>query len=595
MATWEVRMSNSRGVPYFFNTANNTSVWDAPEGLSQDEINSLPGAEYLKLAKRAPSGGGKPGQVRASHLLVKHKDSRRPASWKESNITRTKEEAIDILKGHQAQIGDSAEIFSKLASEHSDCSSHSAGGDLGFFGKGQMQKPFEDAAFGLEVGQISDIISTDSGVHLVMRTGLKASYQTTMVFDKAVEYLRQKALLGLPADFTWNEALAVSAVLALSLIFIRQQTRQPLTQPPHQPGSGQGAANGSVPISKGRARPRQKPNDVRLSKILVHPIKSCRGTSVQSAKYTPEGLENDRKWCFIDPKTHKVLTARDIPTMVLVYPQIEPDDASPHGGSLTITIPEKPEPTVISVPLRPTEDLLKTWSSVGDISLWGHTGIDGYIVQCLPYSASVSPHPSEIFSRFFSRDVFLVYKGPRPRVCPPTTSFPQLEASVVYQDMYPLLVMSQENMEDMDEWVQEMIREGDASGRQLIGDEWRNKSKSVTVERFRPNLVFTGAGAYAEDEWEEIAIGHTKEEAQSEDTPVISLVAKCQRCLLPNVSPETGIRDQAVPFKVMMKHRIGVDKEDKLKPCMGVNAAPKASGIYRVGDWVDVRKFESSG
>lgn len=89
----------------------------------------------------------------------------------QTTITRSKDEAIDILKGYQSQINGSADVFAKLAAEHSDCSSHSAGGDLGWFGRGQMQKPFEDAAYSLEVGQISDIISTDSGVHLVMRTG----------------------------------------------------------------------------------------------------------------------------------------------------------------------------------------------------------------------------------------------------------------------------------------------------------------------------------------------------------------------------------------------------------------------------------------
>ena len=40
--------------------------------------------------------------MQASHLLVKHRDSRRPSSWKESNITRSKEEALQILKGIQA-------------------------------------------------------------------------------------------------------------------------------------------------------------------------------------------------------------------------------------------------------------------------------------------------------------------------------------------------------------------------------------------------------------------------------------------------------------------------------------------------------------
>src|SRR6266511_1550904 len=89
----------------------------------------------------------------------------------QTTITRTKDEAIAILREYQAQIDGSADRFAELASKHSDCSSHSNGGDLGWFGQGQMQKPFEDATFPLGVGQMSDIISTDSGVHLILRTG----------------------------------------------------------------------------------------------------------------------------------------------------------------------------------------------------------------------------------------------------------------------------------------------------------------------------------------------------------------------------------------------------------------------------------------
>ena len=84
-------------------------------------------------------------------------------------ITRSKEEAIEILRQYEAQIDGSPEKFAELASVHSDCSSHAQGGDLGRFGPGQMQKPFEDATYALNVGQISDIISTDSGVHLILR------------------------------------------------------------------------------------------------------------------------------------------------------------------------------------------------------------------------------------------------------------------------------------------------------------------------------------------------------------------------------------------------------------------------------------------
>ena len=88
-----------------------------------------------------------------------------------ANITRSKEDAIEILRGHQKQINGSAEKFAELAKVHSDCSSHANNGDLSWFGRGQMQKPFEDATFGLEVGEMSDVVSTDSGVHLILRTG----------------------------------------------------------------------------------------------------------------------------------------------------------------------------------------------------------------------------------------------------------------------------------------------------------------------------------------------------------------------------------------------------------------------------------------
>ncbi|KIY53160.1 rotamase-domain-containing protein [Fistulina hepatica ATCC 64428] len=155
-------MSNSRQRPYFFNADTNVSTWDAPSELTEAEIKELPGASLLS--------GEQPAKVRASHLLVKHSGSRRPSSWKEAHITRSKEEAIEILRGYQKEIGGDPEKFAALAREHSDCSSHAQGGDLGLFGRGQMQKPFEEATYALKVGQMSDIVGTDSGVHLILRT-----------------------------------------------------------------------------------------------------------------------------------------------------------------------------------------------------------------------------------------------------------------------------------------------------------------------------------------------------------------------------------------------------------------------------------------
>ena len=76
-------MSNSKGLPYFYNKTTGQSIWDSPEDLTEEQIMKLPGAEHLKKASKGAEGGGKEGQVRASHLLVKHNGSRRPSSWKE--------------------------------------------------------------------------------------------------------------------------------------------------------------------------------------------------------------------------------------------------------------------------------------------------------------------------------------------------------------------------------------------------------------------------------------------------------------------------------------------------------------------------------
>jgi peptidyl-prolyl cis-trans isomerase C len=73
------------------------------------------------------------------------------------------------VKDLEKKLGE-GEPFEKLAKDFSKCPSGKSGGALGEFARGMMVKPFEDAAFGLEVGKISAPVKTQFGYHLIKRT-----------------------------------------------------------------------------------------------------------------------------------------------------------------------------------------------------------------------------------------------------------------------------------------------------------------------------------------------------------------------------------------------------------------------------------------
>ena len=90
-------------------------------------------------------------EVKASHILVK-----------------TESEAMSLLE--EIKNGKS---FADAASENSLCPSGYNGGDLGYFGRGMMVKPFEDAAFSMEIGEVSQPVQTQFGWHLIQLTDKK--------------------------------------------------------------------------------------------------------------------------------------------------------------------------------------------------------------------------------------------------------------------------------------------------------------------------------------------------------------------------------------------------------------------------------------
>jgi NIMA-interacting peptidyl-prolyl cis-trans isomerase 1 len=148
-----------------------------PEENKQQEVEVS--EERPSKRQKSQSAASGPKEVRVLHVLKKHKDSRRPSSWRQEKITQSKEEATEELLGLleilQEEEGNAAELqatFEELARTESDCSSAKRGGDLGFFGRRKMQPAFEHASFALKIGELTkEVVETSSGAHLILRIG----------------------------------------------------------------------------------------------------------------------------------------------------------------------------------------------------------------------------------------------------------------------------------------------------------------------------------------------------------------------------------------------------------------------------------------
>lgn len=161
-ANWEIGVSRRKDLPYYYNAETGESSWVPPPGSNETQLKAFLTTHFNK------HNGSE--RIRASHLLVKHRESRRPASWRTAVIKLSKEDAHKRIADFEEQIRRGDTSLGDLAAIESDCSSYKRKGDLGFFQRGDMQKEFEDAAYALQVGEISPIVETSSGFHLIQRT-----------------------------------------------------------------------------------------------------------------------------------------------------------------------------------------------------------------------------------------------------------------------------------------------------------------------------------------------------------------------------------------------------------------------------------------
>ncbi|QSZ36660.1 hypothetical protein DSL72_006541 [Monilinia vaccinii-corymbosi] len=311
-----------------------------------------------------------------------------------------------------------------------------------------------------------------------------------------------------------------------------------------------------------------------ITGLRIYPVKSCRGISIKSSLLTTQGLDLDRRWMFVSGDDHKFITIRDIPTMTLIDTALVTAKSPSESGSEVAThlaISIKNTDKKVMVPARPTEQWLEDNTTLEQVEIWDYK-TDGYVYE---------DEFNGIFCEFFKKDVKLVYKGPTPRVLRGNGAPAILgrEGSTNFPDVSPVLIANEASLQELN---QRLAKKG--------ADE-------ITAERFRPNIIVRGKdetnsedtapGPWTEDDWKRVRI------VNKPDTGLLSTVlgsngvdidvqARCARCLVPNVNPETAEKNKHEPWDTLVSYR-RIDEGIKWKPCFGMLSVPRADGQIAVG------------
>nr|WP_257788005.1 peptidylprolyl isomerase [Anaerohalosphaera lusitana] len=168
-----------------------------------------------------------PVQVQASHILIDTREKDEAA----------KAEAKKEIEAILADVKDGGD-FAEIAKEKSDCPSGQRGGDLGFFTKEKMVPAFSNAAFAMEVGEVSDVVETQFGYHIIKVTDRKAPDASK--FDEEKEQIMAQEEQKNKSQFaqTYIQNLAENAEIEWNEEY---DPRQQMPQRPAQPVSKGGA------------------------------------------------------------------------------------------------------------------------------------------------------------------------------------------------------------------------------------------------------------------------------------------------------------------------------------------------------------------
>jgi uncharacterized protein len=258
---------------------------------------------------------------------------------------------------------------------------------------------------------------------------------------------------------------------------------------------------------------------LKISELYVYPIKSLGGIPLQSARVMEKGIQHDRRWMLMD-ESNVFLTQRIHNHMALFKTSLSADGV---GVAFKDDFIEIPFDLVEGGPVR-----AKIWDDEVTVN-------------------EVSDKHSAWFTKHIGMNCKLVaFPENNQRLIDP--KYRIADENVSLADAYPLLIIGQSSLDDLNERM----------------------SSPVPMNRFRPNVVFTGGDPFDEDTWKRFAMGLLN----------FAGVKPCKRCILPTVDQETGVKG-VEPLATLSKFR---RKDNSTGVYFGQNVTPLSLGEISVGD-----------
>lgn len=261
---------------------------------------------------------------------------------------------------------------------------------------------------------------------------------------------------------------------------------------------------------------------LQVSELFIYPIKSLGGIPVSTAVVTDRGLQYDRRWMLVDI-SNQFMTQREFAEMALLQTEIL------ENG---LRVYHKNKETAILIPFEPKGETIT-------VQVWSD--------RCK--ATIVDKKVNEWFSDVLGKHCQLVYM--------PDTTKRRVDGRYTinkevtnFSDGYPFMTIGQSSLDDLNNRLEEKL----------------------PINRFRPNIVFTGGGPYEEDTWVHFTI-----------RDINFFGAKlCARCVIPTINQDTIQRGKE-PLKTLATYR-----QKNKKIYFGQNLLHHGEGSLSIGDEIKI-------